>query len=88
MIIILNVNEGIPSFQNSFTGAQIFKDHYTGSPFFLYQSTFQESLQSFKKEQQSRTAVNELLRATIFSSYLWLYSLSTTIITFPNFKLL
>lgn len=70
----LNVNEGIQSFQNAFNGAQMFKDHYTGSPFLHSKALFKCHLQSFRKEQQSRTSGNEPRRATKFSSYLWLYS--------------
>lgn len=35
MTKILNVSEGIHSFQNSLITAQMFKYHYTGSPFFI-----------------------------------------------------
>lgn len=64
----------------------MFKDHYTGSPFFHSTALFKCDLQSFRNEPQSRTSGNEPLRATKFSSYLWLYSLSTLVVLSPNFK--
>ena len=71
---ILNINKGIHSFQNSFTGAQMFKDHYTGSSFFYSKAPVNLEPQEISHLEQLSFPVISVL-----------YSLSTIIVLSPNF---